>query len=63
MARAKKDGQFFNCYLRKDILERLAAYSDETGIPKTFVVEKALEKYLSEVMKTKSDTEKQKYKN
>ena len=57
MARAKKDGQFFNCYLRKDILERLAAYSDETGIPKTFVVEKALEKYLSEVMKSKSDIE------
>ena len=55
MVRLKKDGQFFNCYLRKDILERLTIYSDDTGIPKTRVVEKALEKYLSEVMKNKSD--------
>ncbi len=46
MARAKKDGQYFNCYLRNDILEQLTAYSDETDIPKTFVVEKALQKYL-----------------
>jgi predicted DNA-binding protein len=55
MARAKKDGQYFNCYLRKDILERLTAYSDETGIPKTFVVEKALQKYLDDINKTVSD--------
>ena len=55
MARAKKDGQYFNCYLRKDILERLTAYSDERGIPKTFVVEKALQKYLDDINKTVSD--------
>ena len=57
MAQAKKDGKFFNCYIRKDILERLTAYSDETGIPKTRVVEKALQKYLDTVMK--SETEQQ----
>lgn len=52
MARAKKDGQYFNCYLQKDILERLMAYFDETGIPKTFVMEKALLKYLDAVVET-----------
>ena len=57
MARVKKDGQFFNCYLRKDILERLTAYSNNTGIPKTVVVEKALLKYLDVVMKTKVDSQ------
>ena len=50
MARAKKDGQFLNCYIRKEIFDKLALYSDDTGIPKTRVVEKALEKYLSDVM-------------
>lgn len=60
MARAKKDGQYFNCYLRKDILERLTVYSDETGIPKTFVVEKALQKYLDVVMKPETDLQKEK---
>lgn len=57
MARAKKDGQYFNCYLRKDILERLTAYSDETGIPKTFVVEKALQEYLDKVIKIEMDSQ------
>ncbi len=57
MAQAKKDGKFFNCYIRKDILERLSAYSDDTGIPKTRVVEKALQKYLDAVMKSETDSQ------
>ena len=57
MARTKKDGQFFNCYLRKDILERLTIYSDDTGIPKTIVVEKALQKYLDAVMKSETGSQ------
>lgn len=52
MARAKKDGQFLNCYIRKEIFDKLTQYSEETSIPKTAVVEKALEKYLNEVVKT-----------
>ncbi len=60
MARVKKDGQFFNCYLRKDILERLTVYSDDTGIPKTIVVEKALQKYLDTVMKSATDSQEKK---
>lgn len=60
MAQAKKDGKFFNCYIRKDILERLSAYSDDTGIPKTRVVEKALQKYLDAVMKSETDSQEKK---
>lgn len=52
MARAKKEGHFLNCYIRKEIYDKLAQYSEETSIPKTAVVEKALEKYLNEVVKT-----------
>ncbi len=55
MAKPKKEGQFLNCYIRKDISDSLTLYSDDTGIPKTRVVEKALEKYLADVMKNKSD--------
>jgi len=57
MARAKKDGQFLNCYIRKEIFDKLALYSDDTGIPKTVVVEKALQKYLDTVMKSEENLE------
>lgn len=51
MARAKKDGKFFNCYIDKEIFEKLEQYCEKTSIPKTSVVEKALSQYL----KTKED--------
>lgn len=60
MGRLKKDGQFFTCYLRKDILDNLTLYSDDTSIPKTAIVEKALEKYLADVMKSKTDSQEKK---
>lgn len=47
MARAKKNGEFVNCKIRQDIADRLNAYSEETMIPKTAVVEKAIEEYLN----------------
>ncbi len=46
MPRAKKDGKFLNCYIDREILEKLEQYCGETGIPKTSVVEKALGQYL-----------------
>ena len=55
MARQKKDGERFSCYLRKDIVELLSKYSEETGIPKTVVVEKALLKYLNNISIVKED--------
>lgn len=35
--------------LRADIAVRLAAYKAETGAPKTFIIEKAVEEYLDKV--------------
>ena len=46
MPRAKKDGKFLNCYVDKEILEKLEQYWEKTSIPKTSVVEKALSQYL-----------------
>ena len=46
MPRAKKDGKFLNCYINKEILEKLEQYCEKTSIPKTSVVEKALSQYL-----------------
>ena len=57
MARQKKDGKFLNCYVNKDLVERLTKYSTETGISKTFIVEKALQKYLDTVMKPEENSE------
>ena len=53
MARIKKDGKFLNCYIRKDIFEKLELYCNDTSIPKTAVVEKSLEMYLKEIEKSK----------
>lgn len=46
MARQKKDGERFCCYLRKDLVNMIDDYSKETSIPKTAIVEKALMKYF-----------------
>lgn len=46
MARAKKEGESRTFKLRQEILDRLDKYSEETMIPKTAVVERALEEYL-----------------
>ena len=46
MARQKKDGERFCCYLRKALVNMIDDYSKETSIPKTAIVEKALMKYF-----------------
>ena len=46
MARAKKDGEFINCKIRKDIARRLNTYSEYSMIPKTAIIERAIEEYL-----------------
>ena len=46
MARIKKEGEFINCKVRQDVVDRLNAYSEKSMIPKTSIVEKALEEYL-----------------
>lgn len=55
MPRLKKDGERSCCYLRKDLVDMIDEYSAETFIPKTAIVEKALQKYLDVVMKSEMD--------
>lgn len=47
MAREKKDGKMTNFYLEKEVVELLEKYSEETGIPKTTIVEKAIRNFLT----------------
>ena len=49
MARAKKDGEFINCKIRQDVVDRLNKYVDDSMISKTNIVEKAIEEYLDKV--------------
>ena len=58
MARQKKDGQFLNCYMRKDLYNRVEAYCQETMIPKTAIVEKAVEEYMNKVAPVEKKDEK-----
>lgn len=46
MARPRKDAVRLYCQLRADLADRLQSYSDGTGVPKTVVVEKALEAWF-----------------
>lgn len=48
MAREKKDGQFVNVYLRRDLNELLDNYCKDSGVTKTFVIEKGIQMYLSD---------------
>lgn len=48
MPRMKKDGKAVSFKLKSEICNRLDAYSDMSGIPKTVIVERALDRYLSD---------------
>ena len=48
MGREKKDGRYINYYIRKDIYEKLKAYSDEKGQTMTTALERILSEYLKE---------------
>ena len=47
MARQKKEFKALNCKLQSNIWDKLDEYCKETGANKTFVVEKALNQYLT----------------
>ena len=54
MARTKvKDSEARSFRIRKDIGERLDGYSETSHIPKTVIVELALEEYLNNVAPVK----------
>ena len=57
MAREKKNGRFLNCYVQQEIYDRLSLYSKETMIPKTAIVERALEEYLRKQSRTQKEND------
>lgn len=54
MARAKKEGSYLNAKLPTEIIKRVCAYSEQTRIPKTAIVEIALKEYLDKVAPIKT---------
>lgn len=46
MPRAKKDGKYVNIYMDRTILDAMDAYSAETRIPKTAIIEEGVKLYL-----------------
>ena len=59
MARPKvKVSEARSFRIRKDLSERLDGYSETSHIPKTVIVELALEKYLDDVAPVKKTTKK-----
>ena len=53
MAKPKKDYEAMSIKLDKSVADRLREYSNETSIPMTAVIEKALKRYLDEVSSKK----------
>ena len=51
MARAKKDGQHLNCYLDRELCERLKTYADDKGQTITTALERFLKNYFEEIYK------------
>lgn len=58
MARPKKDGDFVNCKVRQEVFDRLNKYSEDSMIPKTSIVEKAIEEYLDKHAPVKKSNKK-----
>ena len=48
MARAKKDGQYINCYVEKEVVEKLEQFCNKTGLTKTVAIERILTKYFDD---------------
>lgn len=50
MPRAKKEAENFSCKIATDIYKLLQEYCEVSGLSKTAVVEKAIERYVNENM-------------
>lgn len=48
MARPRKDGKRFSMILDSELANRLEKFSNESGMPKTVIIEKALKMYLDQ---------------
>ena len=51
MPRKKKDGIKISYLISRPIVEKLDLYCEETGLPKTYVIEQALLQYFQELYK------------
>lgn len=55
MPRKPKEHVNYSCKMAADVFEQLQKMSDETGLPKTTIVEKALKKYIEKYDKTEKN--------
>lgn len=46
MAKPKKDGHYINCYLERNLYNRLCFYADDKGQTKTLAIERILKEYF-----------------
>ena len=46
MPRQKKDGKYINIYMQRSLVEAVERYSEETMLPKTAILERAVQEYL-----------------
>lgn len=49
MPKPRKDGQFINCYLDRNLYDRLTYYAEQKGQTKTLAIERILKKHFDEV--------------
>ncbi|MCR5510262.1 MAG: ribbon-helix-helix domain-containing protein [Lachnospiraceae bacterium] len=52
MGRQKKDGHFINLYIKQELWDEIDRYSMESRIPKTSIVEAALEDFFKKQKKS-----------
>lgn len=51
MAKPKKEGKYLNCYIQKEIHDKLEETCKVTGQSKTIAVERAIEMYAEKMKK------------
>ena len=48
MPRPKKDGKYINCYIERELYEKLSAYAADKGQTMTTAIARILKKHLDE---------------
>ena len=56
MPRQKKEYSPVSLKMNKTVFERLCAYSNESGVPKTTIIERAVTKYIEDKEKLEVGT-------
>ena len=55
MARPKKDGHHMTIYIEQELYERLQDFCSESGVTRTFAVEKGIRMYLEQQEKMREN--------